>query len=323
MQTLVIGDIHGCYEELQRLLDKAALAEGDAIISAGDLVDRGPETPQVLDFFRQTAGCQAVMGNHERKHVRHARHELRLAISQIISRQQFGPAYPAAVDWMASLPCFIELPQAILAHGYMEPGLAAEQQNQSVLCGTMGGDKILNDKYQQPWYELYDGAKPVIVGHHNYTKSDQPFIYKDKVFGLDTNCVNGKALTGLLLPAFRFVSVPSRGNLWLQVRRTYKPAPAAPPKPTIPWTAQDLAQLDALLDKVQQASQILLAQAQASPGYDELTPRQQARLYASLAGPGAFSNLLQLARLGILQPERARQMLRNPAAARQLLAEKE
>ncbi|NJC98691.1 MAG: serine/threonine protein phosphatase, partial [Anaerolineae bacterium] len=36
MQTLVIGDIHGCYDEFQALLDKAGLTEGDAIISVGD-----------------------------------------------------------------------------------------------------------------------------------------------------------------------------------------------------------------------------------------------------------------------------------------------
>lgn len=41
-------------------------------------------------------------------------------------------------------------------------------------------------------------------------------------------CVHGKPLTGLLLPAFCFVSVPSRGNLWAQVRRTYQ----RPPKQT-------------------------------------------------------------------------------------------
>lgn len=73
MQTLVIGDIHGCYFELQALLDKAGLSNGDSIISLGDFVDRGPETPQVLEFFRQTANTRAIMGNHERKHVRAAR----------------------------------------------------------------------------------------------------------------------------------------------------------------------------------------------------------------------------------------------------------
>ena len=52
MQTLVIGDIHGCYDEFQSLLDKAGLTDEDSIVSVGDCVDRGPDTPAVLKFFQ-------------------------------------------------------------------------------------------------------------------------------------------------------------------------------------------------------------------------------------------------------------------------------
>mgnify|MGYP006212485299 CR=1 FL=1 len=49
MPSLVIGDIHGCYDELLALLDKAALGADDEIIAIGDMVDRGPKSAQVLD----------------------------------------------------------------------------------------------------------------------------------------------------------------------------------------------------------------------------------------------------------------------------------
>ena len=97
-KTLIIGDIHGCYFELQALLDKAGLGAGDEVIGIGDIVDRGPETPQVVDFFRTTPNAMAIMGNHERKHVRAGRHEVRLALSQIISREQFGASYTQALQ---------------------------------------------------------------------------------------------------------------------------------------------------------------------------------------------------------------------------------
>jgi serine/threonine protein phosphatase 1 len=129
VQTLVIGDIHGCYVELQDLLEKAGLGEGDAIIAVGDVVDRGPETPQVLDFFRQAINARCLMGNHERKHVRAARHEVKLSISQQISRQQLGVGYAAAVTWMGGLPLSIELSEAVIVHGYLEPGIAVAQQH--------------------------------------------------------------------------------------------------------------------------------------------------------------------------------------------------
>ena len=321
MQTLVIGDIHGCYFELRALLDKAGLNEGDSIVSLGDFVDRGPETPQVLDFLQNAPNTRALMGNHERKHVRAARGELSLAISQIISRQQLEDGYADAVAWMERLPLFLELPYAVLVHGYLEPGVPIEEQNPLVLCGTMGGENILRERYDRPWYELYKEKKPVIVGHHNYTDTDQPFIYQDKVFGLDTSCVNGKSLTGLLLPSFRLVSVPSRGNLWVQIRRSYRrPTPTVQPKVVISWSDQDDHALAQLIEKARQAHAKLLEQVHSYPGYLELSPRKQAKLYATQAGKGRFATLMQLARLEKLDMESARKLLKNPVVVYQLLS---
>ena len=322
MQTLVIGDIHGCYFELQALIEKAILGDGDSIISLGDFVDRGPETPQVLDFFQNAPNTRALMGNHERKHVRAAKGELSLAISQNISRQQLEGSYADAVAWMERLPLFLELPEAILVHGYLEPGMPIEEQNPLVLCGTMGGENILHERYDRPWYELYEGKKPVIVGHHNYNDTDQPFVYHDKVFGLDTSCVNGKSLTGLLLPSFRLISVPSRGNLWAQIRRTYRrPSPTVQPKVVISWSDKDDQALAQLVEKARQAHAELLEQIQSYPGYSELSQRKQAKLYAEKAGKGRFATLMQLARLEKLDMESARKLLKNPAVVHQLQSE--
>jgi serine/threonine protein phosphatase 1 len=317
MQTLVIGDIHGCYVELQALLDKAGLSDGDSIISLGDFVDRGPETPQVLEFFRQTPNARALMGNHERKHVRGARGEVNLALSQQISRQQFGDDYGQAVAWMSDLPLFLELPDALLVHGYLEPGLPLAEQKPFVLCGNRLGEKFLREHYARPWYELYRGEQPVIVGHYNYAGGDQPFIYQDKVFGLDTDCVHGRRLTGVLLPGFRFVSVPSRGNLWGQVSQAYQKKEAVPvPQPFIKWSAQDELLLVQLVEKARQAHADLLAQL---PGFAEMTPDEQSARYAEKAGRGPFASLLHLARLGKLDAESARKVVKEPNAAKKLL----
>jgi len=322
MQTLVIGDIHGCYFELQALMEKANLGDGDSIISLGDFMDRGPETPQVLDFFQNTLNTRALMGNHERKHVRAAKGELSLAISQKISRQQLGDGYADAVTWMERLPLFLELPEAVLVHGYLEPGVPIEEQNPLVLCGTMGGENILRERYDRPWYELYEGEKPVIVGHHNYNDTDQPFVYHDKVFGLDTSCVNGKSLTGLLLPSFRLISVPSRGNLWSQIRSTYRrPSPTVQPKVVISWSKQDDLALAKLIKKTRQAHEKVLEQVQSYPGYSDLPPRKQAKLYASEAGKGPFATMMQLARLEKLDMESARKLLKNPVVVYQMLSD--
>jgi serine/threonine protein phosphatase 1 len=314
MQTLVIGDIHGCYDELQSLLDKAGLTDTDAIISIGDCIDRGPETPEVLRFFREHSNAKLIMGNHERKHIRASRHEVKLARSQQISKIQFGTAYSDALAFMGGLPIYLDLPEAILTHGYFEPGISCEQQNPAVLCGTMGGEKYLQTHYDQPWYEMYDRDKPIIVGHKNYTDTDQPFVYQNRVFGLDTSCVTGKALTGLLLPAFKFVSVPSRGNHWMHVSRMYpKPEKHAQPRPApVVWAEVEEQALIDLIQKTYQANETILYELQSNPAYADSSPREQARLFGDAVGSGKLATLLQLARLGKLDVELAYKILKTP-----------
>ncbi len=315
MQSLVVGDIHGCYAELQALLEAAGPSDGDTVISVGDCVDRGPATPQVLGFFRDTLHAQLIMGNHERKHVRGSRGEVRLARSQQISKIQFGEAYPDALTFMSSLPLYVDLPEALIVHGYFEPGLSLAEQSPSVLCGTMGGEKHLQTLYDRPWYELYEGAKPLVVGHKNYTGTDQPFVFRDSVFGLDTDCVTGKALTGLLLPSFRFVSVPSRANYWLQVQTLYaKPVRISAPKPaSVPWDAEDERALLDLISRVQSIRDALLHEVQSEPDYASLPTRQQAQRYGERAGSGQLGTLLHLARLSKLDVDVARRIVKSPS----------
>lgn len=322
MQTLVIGDIHGCYDELQALLDKAGLTEGDAIVSVGDCVDRGPETPAVLDFFQKTPNAFLIMGNHERKHVRAGRHEVKLAQSQKISKIQFGETYPDALAFMNTLPLYLDLPDALVVHGYFEPRLPLSQQRSTVLCGTMGGDKHLRTVYDRPWYELYDGEKPLLVGHHNYSDTDQPFVYRDRVFGLDTDCVTGKALTGLLLPSFRFVSVPSRANHWAQVRQRYSVETRNSPKQTVAvvaWNDDDEKTLLHLIGKVEEKAKLIMLELRSEPGFDDLSVRKQAKRFSTKTGNGVYAALLHLARLRQLNNATARKVMKSPEVLSTLL----
>ena len=314
MQTLVVGDIHGCFDEFQALLDKAGLTEDDSIVSIGDCVDRGPDTPAVLRFFQEKPNALLIMGNHERKHVRADRHEVKLARSQKISRIQFGETYPDALAFMSGLPLFLDLPDALVVHGYFEPGLPLSQQRATVLCGTMGGDKYLRAQYDRPWYELYDGEKPLLVGHHNYSNTDQPFIYQDRVFGLDTDCVTGKALTGLLLPSFKFLSISSRANYWAQIQRAYPETKTSSPPASkaIDWSAEDKQRLILLIDAIFQRARKVLLELQSEPGFADLPARKQAKLFSAKVGTGIYGTLLHLARLNQLNGESARKVLKSP-----------
>ena len=326
MNTLVIGDIHGCFSELQELLGKAGVADDDCMIALGDIVDRGPNSVQVLNFFCDIPTRFSLMGNHERKHVRGARHEVRLALSQIISREEFGMNYPQALDRMGGFPLYIGLPDAVLVHGYLEPGIALEQQRDTVLCGTMSGDHYLRNRYEQPWYALYDGEKPVIVGHHDHARNGQPFIYQDRVYCLDTSCVHGGTLTGLLLPEFKIVSVPSQRNYWGETRQKFTHAhssrSAVLPKQALPdgWHETSEQILEKIVAYAQAESCRILSELEKAPGFSGSTPRQQAKAYAAAAGSEMpWSALLHQARNGKIHPDTARRLFKSHTEVQDLL----
>lgn len=71
MRTIVVGDIHGCYRELLKLLGKVEFdRDTDRLISLGDLMDRGRQSYEVFDFFRHLKAemgerCTIIRGNHE------------------------------------------------------------------------------------------------------------------------------------------------------------------------------------------------------------------------------------------------------------------
>jgi serine/threonine protein phosphatase 1 len=307
MKRLVIGDIHGCYAELMELLDRAALGEQDEIIAIGDIVDRGPDTPRTLDFFRSHPRARSLMGNHERKHIRSSRGELRPALSQVISRQQLGSSYPAAVDFMQAFPLFVELPEALLVHGFWEPGVPLKAQREQVLTGTMGGENYLRDKYGWPWFGHYDGSKPIVVGHRHYLENGRPLIVEGRVYGIDTGCVRGGRLTGLLLPDFSLVSVPARANHWQRMVEAYTADSSRRRVGEMPaWTQDGDGVLSAILAYILQTHDSMLAELRAIPSFDTLPEREQARAYAVKVAGNPLEAWLHQARHGKLDVETLR-----------------
>jgi predicted phosphodiesterase len=72
-RTIVIGDIHGCYDELVALLEKVQAGADDRIIAVGDLIVKGERNREVLDLFMTDGRFSAVLGNHDRAILRYWR----------------------------------------------------------------------------------------------------------------------------------------------------------------------------------------------------------------------------------------------------------
>lgn len=67
MATYVIGDVQGCYDELQLLLQKINFdIQKDKLIFAGDIINKGPKSLETVNFIMSLGdSAQVILGNHE------------------------------------------------------------------------------------------------------------------------------------------------------------------------------------------------------------------------------------------------------------------
>ncbi|MCB0851998.1 MAG: metallophosphoesterase, partial [Bacteroidetes bacterium] len=215
-KTFVIGDIHGCYDELIELLEKVEAVEEDTIISLGDIVDRGNKSLETYQFFHSRKNAVVLMGNHERKHLRGI-----LSYLQEIVKLQFGGKYPEFLEWLGSLPYSIELEEATIVHAFFEHDKPLSAQKEDVLAGTTSGSRYLEEKYPEGtyWRDFYQGEKPVIYGHH--VVGDEPKI-ENNTYGIDTGACHGGMLTAIELPGFRIHQIRVKTDYWAEERRKWQ-----------------------------------------------------------------------------------------------------
>lgn len=229
-RTIIIGDIHGCYDELLDLLDACALRDDDLVVSVGDLIDRGPNPGDVIRWFRARPNSVVLMGNHERKHVRAT-----FSYAQEVARRQLGEAYDDCVAWMRGLPYFYETPEVRVVHAGLIPGVPLAEQPEDILCGSVSGENKLRAAIPDGWWhERYDDPIPIVFGHH--VVGDEPLVRPGRVYGLDTGACHGGRLTALIVPELRLVSVPARADHWMSVARAWQvPVLRARPWATMSW----------------------------------------------------------------------------------------
>lgn len=124
MARFVIGDVQGCFDELELLLARLAFDPAkDRLLFVGDLVNRGPKSLEVLRWVTTHADCvRTVLGNHD-LHL--------LAVAAGISKRKPGdtldgilahPQCAAFCDWLRFQPLIIDLDSALVVHAGIWPG---------------------------------------------------------------------------------------------------------------------------------------------------------------------------------------------------------
>ena len=234
----IIGDIHGCYDELLELLQKIGYdikietdgktfishPEGRKVVFVGDYVDRGPKVVEVLrlvmDMYKN-GDAICVPGNHDVKLARALRgknvnrtHGLAESMSQLENESEEFKSQVA--DFIEGLISHYVLDDAklVVAHAGMKQemqGRASGRVREFALYGETTGE---TDEFGLPerlnWAEEYRGTATVVYGH---TPVPEP-QWINRTINVDTGCVFGGHLTALRYPERELESVPAHSTYY-------------------------------------------------------------------------------------------------------------
>jgi hypothetical protein len=206
-RTIVVGDIHGCFDELTDLLNLIDLQQDDRVIAVGDLIVKGEKNQAVLDLFIVDDRFSSVIGNQDQALRQYWRGEsVTLTNAQQATCAELEFNRQRYSDYLQSLPYLIDLGSHLVVHAGVRPDVPLDRQEPADLMElrTMGADP--SSREGVPWYEVYRGEKIVLFGHW---PASQPRCAQ-RAIGLDTGCVYGGRLTAFVIESNQLLSVPAR-----------------------------------------------------------------------------------------------------------------
>ncbi len=165
-RRIFIGDVHGHYDGLMKLLEAIIPGSDDQVYFVGDLIDRGPKSAQVVQFVRESGyGC--VLGNHEQllleafpgSKVSHLALQawLQSGGQSTVASYSKPETLLESLNWMRTLPTHLDLGDIWLAHAGLHPKLLVHQQTAHEYCW------IREEFHSTP--KPYFPDKLIITGH--------------------------------------------------------------------------------------------------------------------------------------------------------------
>lgn len=213
---LIIGDVHGCFDEMQ-LLYRKAVEQNDGkeflfVILVGDLCNKGPDSVRVIKFVRETNRWLAVRGNHDDSALADALGLLKSKKYQWVSKSKDGESLSDDdVMWLSELPYTLRIPgkmldspfDTVIVHAGFMPDVPLKDQTIHNMITLR--EVVCQDGKKKPWASVWNGPFRVIFGH-DARRGFQRYEH-DWAIGLDTGACYGKKLTGIILPERRILSV--------------------------------------------------------------------------------------------------------------------
>lgn len=225
----IIGDIHGCYDELVRLLEKLGWQKDEKgdyyhpqnrkIGFVGDLVDRGPASAHVLRLaMALVRGHKAywVKGNHDDKWARYLKgndvvisHGIMETIEQFKNESQ--EFKDEVSEFIENLPIYAVLDEGrlIIVHAGLEEKYHHKISGGARAFALFGKSTGEYDDHGYPirvrWQDDYEGKPTIVYGHVAIDEVENV----NRCIGIDTSCVFGGKLTALRWPEKEYVDVKS------------------------------------------------------------------------------------------------------------------
>lgn len=239
----IIGDVHGCGDELEELLAmlgyryeeaQGPLARlyprryfhpvGRKAVFVGDLVDRGPRVADVflLTYYMAQSGSGfCVLGNHDDKllrklrgHIVQVTHGLETTLRQIeaVPEEAREALIQAIIQFFSHLPSHFVFDRGrlVVAHAGIKKNMIGKEGGrvrEFTLYGETTGE---TDEYGLPvrrdWAAHYHGRAIIAYGHTGVTRAE----WVNNTIDIDTGVVYGGSLTALRYPELELVSVAAK-----------------------------------------------------------------------------------------------------------------
>lgn len=222
MRHIFIGDIHGCYDELVKLLARASVTAKDRVIALGDMTRKGPAADRCLALWRDR-GYLAVLGNNDATLLHRSERRGSRWLAPSADRRVLRDR--ALLDHMRDWPLYLDFPEVgiVAVHGGVLPNATQFDASLAPPEAALELRRIRRDASGQwtpvskreatandPfWADVWNGNRRVVYGHTPRREARE----HPRALGIDTGCVYGGKLTAAIFESadsWRVVSIPAR-----------------------------------------------------------------------------------------------------------------
>jgi serine/threonine protein phosphatase 1 len=207
-RTIAIGDVHGCYNTLLKLIRK--LPKNSKLIFLGDLCNRGKYTKEVIEFVIKN-NHRCLIGNNEAMMYKYLRSSVlwrknpsgrgKTTIQSYKKDSKPRKTIEKHLQWIKSLPLYLELKlnnkKLFLTHGFGLPYYKRKDHKSSTI--PLYTNRFDDKTYMKNW-EDFEKYKVINIFGHCVFKE---VMLGKNFIGIDTGCVGGNKLSAINLETFK------------------------------------------------------------------------------------------------------------------------